>query len=98
VLALMLAAALSSAEAPTAAAPAQPPSGQVRGPAAKAKAEDPNAIVCSEEEAPGSLIRRRVCTTRAQRDAREQAMQSFFHNRDEQSGVTPSMSGGMGGH
>ena len=94
-LALILAAALSSADVPPAAAP-PPPSAQVRGPAAKPKAEDPNAVVCSEEEIPGSLIRKRVCTTRAQRDAREQALQSFFHNRDEQSAVTPAMQTGMG--
>ena len=95
-LALILAAALSSADAPPAAAPAQPVSGQVRGPAAKPKAEDSDAMMCSEEEIPGSLIRKRVCTTRAQRDAREQALQSFFHDRDEQSAVTPSMPSMMG--
>ena len=93
-LALILAAALTSADAPPASAPAQPASGQVRKPP---KAEDSNATVCSEEEIPGSLIKKRVCTTRAQRDAREQALQSFFHDRDEQSAVNPSMPTGMAG-
>jgi hypothetical protein len=66
---------------PTPAASAAPPA-----PAANPK-DDPDKVVCREEQVTGSRFTRRVCMTKSDWDDREKQSHELMNALDQQSGV-----------
>ncbi len=68
--------------APPAAKPAQPIVG------------DPNEVICKNEEVIGTRFAKRICMTRAQREARAKAARETLQGQQKNSGGAPENLGG----
>jgi hypothetical protein len=96
---LILAAAAALALASDASqAPTQPPSPTTTVATATTKAQqpDPNKVICKDEELTGSRFTQRVCKTRAQWTARQDAADNYKRTIEDRNGLQGAPSGPFG--
>jgi len=83
---LALVSSAGAEEAPTATAPPASKPAPIVG--------DPNEVICKNEEVIGTRFAKRICMTRAQREARAKAARETLQGQQKNNGGAPENMGG----
>lgn len=94
VLALVSAAGAEEAPPATAETPAPAEAAPPASKPAQLVVGDPNEVICKNEEVIGTRFAKRICMTRAQREARAKAGREMLQGQQKNSGGAPKNMGG----